>query len=229
MRSYRNIRQFVHRQRKKTMPIEPKKHEDVEIPEEYLQTMSGGRFFRQSIESNGKKILIFASQTQLECLSGSSHLYADGTFHMAPKPFSQLYTIHCQKMSTILPVVFLVLPDKSTQTYSKAFTAVKQICTTNGLGFAPQSIMIDFECAAKQAWSQVFPEIEIQGCMFHFGQSIWRKIQALGLASDYNNHIQFQKWARLIFSLPLIPPSRIDDLWNDHIMAEAPFHVRKLL
>ena len=51
--------------------------------------------------------------------------------------------------------------------------------------------MIDYERAALNALTQNFPNIEIQGCFFHFVQSIWRHIQAHGLQQRYQNDEEF--------------------------------------
>ena len=48
-----------------------------------------------------------------------------------------------------------------------------------------------YERAAFNALTQNFPNAEIQGCFFHFGQEIWRHIQALGLQQRYQNDEEF--------------------------------------
>ena len=52
--------------------------------------------------------------------------------------------------------------------------------------------MVDYEKAAINALSTTFPCTELQGCYFHFGQAIWRHIQALGLQQRYQNEEEFQ-------------------------------------
>lgn len=47
-------------------------------------------------------------------------------------------------------------------------------------------ISIDFEQAVIKAIQDVFEnEVAIQLCYFHLNQSIWRKVQELGLAIKY--------------------------------------------
>lgn len=42
----------------------------------------------------------------------------------------------------------------------------------------PTSILTDFQKAViNDAFSAVFPNANLQGCLFHFGQSLWRRIQ----------------------------------------------------
>ena len=51
----------------------------------------------------------------------------------------------------------------------------------HGLILKPSQTMIDFEIAAKLAFEIVFDGIIIKGCLFHFGQSLFRKFVSLGL------------------------------------------------
>ena len=44
----------------------------------------------------------------------------------------------------------------------------------------PRQVVLNFEVAAHQAWMAVRPNIQITGCLFHFGQSIWQKIANIG-------------------------------------------------
>jgi len=45
--------------------------------------------------------------------------------------------------------------------------------------------MVDFESAVWQALASEFPDATVKGCTFHFTQSIWRKVQELGLQKAY--------------------------------------------
>ena len=110
------------------------------------------------------------------------HWFCDGTFDSAPIGY-QLYTIHVLLNET----VFCIAKDKTEVTYNKIFSTLKE---HNPL-LNPASIMIDYERAALNALTQNFPNTEIQGCFFHFVQSIWRHIQAHGLQQRYQNDEEF--------------------------------------
>ncbi|KAF0748988.1 Uncharacterized protein FWK35_00020675, partial [Aphis craccivora] len=67
-------------------------------------------------------------------------------------------------------------------------------------------ITIDFEQAVIKAIEDVFKnEVTIQLCYFHLNQSIWRKVQELGLAIKYKENKQFRQAVKLISALAFLP------------------------
>ena len=70
------------------------------------------------------------------------------------------------------------------------------ICESQKLGFLlkPIQVMIDFEIASKKAFEKVFLGILVKGCLFHFGQSLFRKFVALGLKSYYIDIKDVHEW-----------------------------------
>ena len=74
--------------------------------------------------------------------------------------------------------------------------------------------MSDWERAARNAVTTVFPGIHLHGCHFHFAQNIWRKLQKLGLATIYHNNDQFKRLVRAMMALPFLPASSIFDTFN---------------
>ncbi|KAH3869883.1 hypothetical protein DPMN_033056 [Dreissena polymorpha] len=40
-----------------------------------------------------------------------------------------------------------------------------------------KSFVVDYEAGLWQAIRDVFPQPDIQGCAFHFGQALYRKVQ----------------------------------------------------
>jgi len=47
---------------------------------------------------------------------------------------------------------------------------------------------LNFEKAIHTAANVVWPSIQVKECRFHLGQSWHRKIQKLGLSTDYKNN-----------------------------------------
>jgi hypothetical protein len=61
----------------------------------------------------------------------------------------------------------------------------------------------------------------VNGCLFHYSQSIWRKTQNVGLAADYREVAEIRKFVRRLAALSFVPLARQDEAWL-LITAEAP-------
>ena len=166
------------------------------------------------------KLSIFSSKSQIEKVANSSIILGDGTFYSAPHPFLQLYTIHAQCSGKMLQLIFFLLTNISVNTYKKMFEEFSLILQENQFDFNPQTFLIDFEQGAKQAFLDVFPNGNIKHYLFHFGQSLWRKLQNICLQQT----LQY-KIALWFFALPLVPKDKIYDIWLENIMADAPFEL----
>lgn len=72
-----------------------------------------------------------------------------------------------------------------------------------------QRISLDFEQAVWQACRSVFPSCRLHGCFFHWCQSVWRKVQEIGLQSEYSNDPTAKRVIRHLFGLPFLPHALI--------------------
>ena len=75
-------------------------------------------------------------------------------------------------------------------------------------------INVDYENAAIISLRQIFPEVTIQGCLFHYAQCINRAVQRCGLQVAYNNNEVVKRWVRKIVSLALLPPYLVVPTWQ---------------
>ena len=57
----------------------------------------------------------------------------------------QIFTIHGYYKGRFVPLVFLLLPDKKTDTYATALRFVVKRCEYLGLKFQPKEVFLDFE------------------------------------------------------------------------------------
>ncbi|XP_048241829.1 uncharacterized protein LOC124149772 [Haliotis rufescens] len=124
------------------------------------ETSSSQTSFRPS------KILGFSTTSNLRFLCAGDTIYGDGTFYVTPRLFYQLYTLQPFVANKMVPLVFLLLPDKKKETYDRAFRLVKDAAENRGLQLLPQTIQMDFEAAAKIAALDVFPNATWKGWFF---------------------------------------------------------------
>jgi hypothetical protein len=67
--------------------------------------------------------------------------------------------------------------------------------------FKPEIIFVDFETAIHNAISDVCPDVKIMGCRFHLGQSWWRKIQQIGLTTEYSKNNEIGQYLSYVLAL----------------------------
>lgn len=128
----------------------------------------------------------------------------DGTFYVAAKFFTQLFTLHGYIGGNYMPLVFCLLPDQLSATYELMLQIIMQECIRMNLVFQPKTVLLDFEQATHSAVRKCIPTAAILGCRFHFAQAVFRKIAALGLKTIYNDaQSPIGQWLRKFFALPL--------------------------
>ena len=81
----------------------------------------------------------------------------------------------------------------------------KEIQRALGQDFRLEEVVLDFEQACWIALRQVFNDIKLFGCLFHYNQAIFRNVQKLGLAVPYKNDQVIKSLVKSLFSLPFLP------------------------
>ena len=132
--------------------------------------------------------------------------------------------IHVLKNGQALPMVFAMLPDNTAATYERLFRSVLQ----NKPELNPATVMTDFEAAARQAVSRVFPNAQIHGCLFHLGQSVWRRIQNDGLQQLYSEDTDFALHLRLLTALAFVPVADVETAF-DFVASNFPAEAASVL
>ena len=111
------------------------------------------------------------------------------------------------------PLVYNLLPAKSQIIYTKLLTLLKDLCQQHQLKLPPRTIFLDYEVAIRHAAHAVFPGIKAKGCLFHYTQCIWRKVQDTGLQVPYKENNDINKLVRRTAVLPLLPVNDLEDVW----------------
>ncbi len=118
------------------------------------------------------RILLFGREANLDTLEQSNTWYLDGTFRTAPLIFQQIYVILCERLGAVHPIIYALLPNKTSETYERLFRLVKDLCPNAN----PQSLSCDFELAAFQKMLTEFPDSQIFGCFFHLTKNLKKQI-----------------------------------------------------
>ena len=74
-----------------------------------------------------------------------------------------------------------------------------------GHRFQPRRIIADFENSIQAAVHTELPHTQLSNCYFHFCQSLWRRIQGLGLARPYARRRKLRKCLRKFMALGYLP------------------------
>ena len=93
----------------------------------------------------------------------------------------------------------------------------------NGSRFENKTIHLDFEKAAHEAVKRVLPTFALRGCLFHLKQSWWRKIQDLGLSTEYkDSDSAVGQFLKSTFGLPFLDFLEVSDSFAFDVICEAP-------
>jgi hypothetical protein len=177
-----------------------------DIPDNLKQTLSGKRFFLydSGIEDE-ERILIFSSDFQIEYLNKSETWLIDGTFKSCPREFNQLFTVNFCLFGKVFPAIFVLMLSQSMKSYEKVFEILKK----KNIKKCPKYIISDFEKSIISACKSSFKTTSHYGCSFHFGQLMWRKINALGLTTTYKENMYFRRIIRMILNLTFVTIDRV--------------------
>lgn len=155
---------------------EPERIQDIDIPIN-LYVLEGELFVLSEKQVGNDLIIILGTKSSLNLLCQSDCWIMDGTFDVVPTIMRQLFSIHGRVESHIIPLVFCLMSKKTLALYKEFFEELKKIALQYSLNLQPNRIICDFEKAIISSVKLCFPEANLRGCFFHFGQILWRKVQ----------------------------------------------------
>ena len=183
---------------------------------------------------------MFASDWSINFLSSCSQWHSDRTYKCRPLLFAQLYIIFGFN-NAMIPCVYCLTTKQDEHVYVKMLHYLLSIVRQKEISLDPKHLTCDYELAAINAFKNVFPTIHVSGCFFHFSQSLWRKVQALGLTryvkhsnlTVSNAHINEEKkkgrqWFLCAIGLALIPPHLVEKAWTEAMDEYTPDHVSSI-
>ena len=112
--------------------------------------------------------------------------------------------------------MYALLQAKTEETYERMLSELLKLESE----LNPTFIMVDFEKAAINALESNFLAC-VYGCFFHLTQTIYRRIQANGLATTYQHDRDFALKLRMLPCLAFVPEIDVIDCFNI-LMQEYP-------
>lgn len=185
--------------------------EEVQIPVSYCD------FILADYYHEGIRILLFCSPDSRQLVGETREFFGDATFKSCPPPFAELYSIHADIGSTVettnvVPLIFALLPNKKQKTYVTLYNLIKSELPS----WSPDIFHCDFELAAINALTEVFPNIQLKGCFYHWSRAMWKKAKAMG----FNKKKGHKRIIGLTAALPLLPEEEMEHGW-EYVKAES--------
>ncbi|CAF1118359.1 unnamed protein product, partial [Brachionus calyciflorus] len=186
-----NLTQKINRTRKAVFNFGPneKSLENLVIKDQYKITNSGKNFIlHESGNDDLERLIILATEDNLNVLNNDPVWFIDGTFEISPKVYHQLFTINEIQKNRNLPLVYAFLANKQESTYTRFFNVISKYITNK-----PAYIMCDFEKAVVNSVKKHFPKASVGGCCFHLTSNIWKYVKNNGLKTVFSNDLEFSK------------------------------------
>ena len=205
--SYKSLETAMYRARREIEPPIPGS------AAEFCQLIPSSNFdvhYKGEVQIGSDIGVIFFSDKMTATLSEVENIFFDGTFYTVPSQFYQLWTIFARFGRHVLQVIHCILTGKHEEVYTAVLARIHELVPQ----LAPIYGMSDWEKGARNAVKTQFPGIHLRGCHFHYSQSVWRKIQKLGLSNIYHTNSDFKTLIRTFMALPFLPEDRILPIYN---------------
>ena len=175
-----------------------------------LPTTDFGNYYKFSVTCGNQTAVVFFSDKMNNFLTEVTNIQFDGTFFTVPVQFFQLWTIFVAVGRHTLPAIHCLMTAKSQDLYQ----AILENISVNIPLFQPSSSMSDWEPAARIAFRNVYPQMKVYGCWFHFTQRIWMKTQKVGLSKSFRDSHEVATFIRQLMAMPFLPASLITPTYN---------------
>ena len=144
--------------------------------------------------------IVFPSAAMMSLLSKAKQWYVDATFKVVRKPFYQLLSIHAfiKKDGALkhIPLCYVLMSHKRKRDYRAVLRAV-----VDKLPQTPE--LKKFYLTSRRqcgSFGHVLGDnVKHIGCVFHWTQTVWRKIQEVGLSTAYKKKNALYKYVSFLY------------------------------
>ncbi|XP_021708053.1 uncharacterized protein LOC5565157 [Aedes aegypti] len=163
-------------------------------------------FLQKYIHDENNRIMIFTTISNLRRLAASRYWLVDGTFATVPL---QCLSVQYQDLDAVVPLVFMLLSNKTQEIYTCAFEALLEIAQEAEINLHPRYVIADFEKAVVNVVKEIFPDAECYLCYFHFAQNLIKQLSFRGLKSMYSSDTNVYMAVKRLQALSFLPYPRI--------------------
>lgn len=157
------IKRNLYIKRRQQYPPLPKNRDECHDALECFKIESNEDENMLLFNDRNSNIVIFSTKKNLNYLTKCKTVFMDGTFSYCAKFFTQMFTMHIVENGNYVPLVFCLLPDKKTETYTTMFRKLLELCQESGEDFSPETFVVDFEQAIHNAVYDVWPTSKLTG------------------------------------------------------------------
>ena len=109
-----------------------------------------------------------------------------------------------------VPLLYVFMSRRRKRDYLAVFRSLLHLLPSTSV----QKCVADIEKGLWNALRQLFPGMPIKGCVFHWCQAIFRKIQKSGLAVSYSSKGSAYTFPLKLMALPFLPREHIPLAFN---------------
>lgn len=201
---FTSIRSGLQRTRQELLPPVPRNVDDVQIRGTWRKTWGDEDFLLE--KNNNRGFIVFATRENMKVLQRCKYVFIDGTFKTAPRPYYQHVTIHGRYQNRVIHLASCLMTGKTLEQYREVLKAIKRgVRHASGRRLKPRFVVCDFELSIIRAVETELHGAKVCGCVFHFRQSIFRKVVNLGLKRAYVRDNDVTRVIQKCMSLCFLP------------------------
>jgi hypothetical protein len=112
----------------------------------------------------------------------------------------------------MFPCCYILVKNKDYNIYKKVIERLKEASGRHQL--KPKRLTCDFELALINAFKLHFPNASVKGCMFHYGQCIWKNVNLNGFKTKYSKDESFKMFVKKLIALAVVPIEYVIEACN---------------